>query len=102
MKNLLILLLLVSGALHAQTTFYTDQYGQPAGAAIQQGNMTFYTDGQGRPIGAAIDGQPSAPPQLPAYQDRRQNLSQSSGYSGPNYSINTPSPYTPDSLRSGR
>lgn len=100
-KAWILFTVMFAGTAHSQITHYTDQYGRPAGAAIQHGNMTFYTDGQGRPIGSAIGGQPSTPPQFSQQYDR-QPRQQDQGYSGPNYSLDVPSPYTPDSIRNGR
>lgn len=38
---------------NAQTTYYTNQYGQPAGTATTMGNVTFYTNQYGQPMGSA-------------------------------------------------
>lgn len=96
-KAWIFLAVAVAGTAQAQITNYTDQYGRPVGAAIQQGNMTFYTDGQGRPIGSAIGGQPSSPPQFQQQPNRQPRQSHDQDYTGPSYSINTPSRYVPDS-----
>ncbi|MEN9880343.1 MAG: hypothetical protein RIQ55_989 [Pseudomonadota bacterium] len=96
--SLFFALSIVSSAGYAQITNYTDQYGRPVGAAIQQGNVTFYTDGQGRPIGSAIGGQPTTPPQFQQQQQIPQPQSQ--GYTDSPYAPNRPSRYTPDSYRS--
>lgn len=78
MKKIILLGAVLAGTAHAQQTFYTDQYGQPQMTAVQVGNQTFYTDRYGSPIGSSIQQQP--------YQSRT-----------PDYSINNPSPYTPNS-----
>ena len=78
MKKIILLGAVLAGTAHAQQTFYTDQYGQPTMTAIQVGSQTFYTDRYGAPIGASFSNNPQ-PTNVP------------------DYSINHPSQYTPNS-----
>lgn len=39
---------------YCQTTFFSDQYGMPAGSATRSGNMTYFNDANGMPQGNAI------------------------------------------------
>jgi hypothetical protein len=38
---------------NAQTTYYSNQYGQPLGSATQSGNTTYYSNQYGQPLGSA-------------------------------------------------
>lgn len=61
------MLLLISSVATAQSTYYTDKWGQPAGQAWSYGNQTFYTDSIGRPMGSAATNtnQPPQPIGIP-------------------------------------
>lgn len=53
-RTLLTTLLAASWSLAtAQTTYYSNQYGQPIGIATTMGNVTFYTNQYGQPMGSA-------------------------------------------------
>jgi len=54
-------ILLSSECKAQQSTYYTDRYGQPAGAAWTYGNQTFYSDAVGRPMGSAATNGPTPP-----------------------------------------
>lgn len=45
-------------AFAAQSTYYTDKNGLPAGQAWTYGNQTFYTDAVGRPVGSVATNGP--------------------------------------------
>ena len=47
------LCLLTATTAHAQTTYFYDGQGRPAGSANRFGNRTQYYDGQGRPSGSS-------------------------------------------------
>ena len=53
MHKPLLLSMLLTGIVHAQTTFFSDQYGMPAGSATRSGNTTFFNDSYGMPQGSA-------------------------------------------------
>lgn len=38
---------------YAQTTYYSNQYGQPMGTATTIGNTTYYSNQYGQPMGSA-------------------------------------------------
>jgi hypothetical protein len=38
---------------YAQTTYFNDQYGMPAGSATRSGNSTYFNDAYGMPQGQA-------------------------------------------------
>lgn len=46
-------LVVAASNVFAQTTYYTDRYGQPAGTTTTMGNVTFYTNQYGQPMGTA-------------------------------------------------
>lgn len=45
--------LVFSAAPRAQTTYYSNQYGQPMGSATTIGNTTYYSNQYGQPMGTA-------------------------------------------------
>ena len=47
-----------------QSTYYTDQWGRPAGQAWTFGNQTFYSDLVGKPTGSAASNGPLPPPPI--------------------------------------
>lgn len=54
MKNYIIATIwLISYSALSQTTYYSNQYGQPTGTATTMGNVTFYTNQYGQPMGTA-------------------------------------------------
>lgn len=54
MKKLLIVLMAYTSASYGQIVMFTNQYGQPVGAAMQVGNTIQFTNSYGQPVGAAI------------------------------------------------
>ena len=54
MKKLLILLMTYTSVSYGQIVMFTNQYGQPVGAAMQIGNTVQFTNSYGQPVGAAI------------------------------------------------
>ena len=54
MKKLLIVLMTYTSASYGQMVMFTNQYGQPVGAAMQVGNTVQFTNSYGQPVGAAI------------------------------------------------
>jgi hypothetical protein len=79
MKKLILLGAVLAGTAHAQM-YMNSEYGSPAPTLIQPGQTTVYTDRYGQPIATAIQ-QPQQQPTSP-----------------PNYSIYSPSQYTPTSI----
>lgn len=52
MRSIIVsLCLLLTPSAYAQTTYYYDGQGRPAGNSNQMGTTTYYYDGQGRPAG---------------------------------------------------
>ena len=53
MKRYFPLLILISTASIAQTTYYSDSNGMPLGTAQRSGNTTYYSNANGMPVGTA-------------------------------------------------
>lgn len=58
MKYLLVLL---AFSANAQTTVYTNQYGQTTGYSSTNGNVTTYSNQYGQPVGTSINPPPTVP-----------------------------------------
>jgi hypothetical protein len=72
MKKLLIVLMTYTSTSYGQMVMFTNQYGQPVGAAMQVGNTIQFTNSYGQPVGAAIvqpqpvQTLPVSPPAMPS------------------------------------
>jgi len=54
MRTLTILVCFLASSLcEAQTTYYSNQYGQPIGSTTTIGNTTYYNGRYGQPLGSA-------------------------------------------------
>ncbi|MBU3588528.1 hypothetical protein [Polynucleobacter sp. 80A-SIGWE] len=53
MRYLVAALLATPALVFAQTTYYSDANGMPAGTAQRSGNTTYYSNANGMPVGTA-------------------------------------------------
>lgn len=79
MKKLILLGAVLAGTANAQM-YMEAGYGSPLPTVVQPGQTTVYTDRYGQPIATAVQ----QPQQQPTQR--------------PDYSVYSPSPYTPNSI----